>query len=209
MRVTRTLAMTFGLATALAVSAAPQGGPRGSGYGFGMRSWVLYENGVDSIAAVVDLTEEQRAQLDELAQSFRSENSDAIDRMSQMRAEIDALWTDVQRPRMEAMSQIAENYNYPERDLRPALTKLHNDVAGIITVQQQMQLQRGRVLVGRSRWSSSGQAYLGGGGQRRFASHRGGFASQYGMRGRGAGLGVGRMGQMQRMQLHRRPPIEP
>ena len=209
MRVTRTLAMTFGLATALAVSAAPQAGPRGSGQGFGMRSWALYENGVDSIAAVVDLTEEQRAQLDELAQNFRSENSDAIDRMSQMRAEIDALWTDVQRPRMEAMSQIAEKYNYPERDLRPALTKLHNDVTGIITVQQQAQLQRGRTLAGRSRWSSSGQAYMGGGGQRRFASQRGGFAPQYGMRGQGAGMVAGRMGQMQRMRLHRRPPIEP
>ncbi len=209
MRVTRTLAMTFGLATALAVSAAPQAGPRGSGNAFGMRSWVLYENGVDSIAAVVDLTEEQRAQLDELAQSFRSENSDAIDRMSQMRAEIDALWTDVQRPRMEAMSQIAEKYNYPESDLRPALIQLHNDVAGIITVQQQSQLQRGRTLAGRSRWSASGQAYWGGGGHRQFASQRGGFTSRYGMRGRGAGMGVGRMGQMQWMRFHRRPPIEP
>jgi len=201
--------MTFGLATALAVSAAPQGGPRGSGQGFGMRSWALYEGGVDSIAAVVDLTEEQRAQLDELAQRFRSENSDAIDRMSQMRAEIDALWTDVQRPRMDAMTQIAEKYSHPERDLRPALTNLHKDMAGIITVKQQVQLQRGRALVGHSRWSRSGQAYPGG--QRRFASGRGGPGSQFGMRGRGAGMGMGMRGmrQMQRPRLHRRPPIDP
>ena len=207
MKVAATLAVTACLVAATAISAVAQGGPRGSGQGFGMRSWALYESGVDSIAAVIDLTEEQRAQLDELVHSFRNENSDAIDRMSQMRSEIDALWTDLQRPRAEAMSQIAEKYNFPERDLRPALTRLHNDVAGIITVQQQTQLQRGRVLAGRSRWSRAGQAYQGG--QRRFASGQRGARSQFGMRGRGAGRGVGRAGQMQRLRIHRRPPIEP
>jgi Spy/CpxP family protein refolding chaperone len=207
MMVMRGLAVAVSLATVVAVSAMAQGGPRGSGQAFGMGSWVLHENGVDSIAAIIDLTQEQRTQLDELAFKFRSENAEAIGRMNQMRAEIDSLWTDLQRPRREAMSQIAEKYDFPERDLRPALTKLHQDVAGIITVEQQAQLQRGRVSPGRVGRGVAGQGY--GGGQRRFASGRVGSRSQFGMRGRGSGMRAGRMGQMRRLRLHRPPPIEP
>jgi hypothetical protein len=168
-----------------------------------MRSWALYENGVDSIATIIDLTAEQRAQLDELVQRFHSENSDAIARMNQMRAEIDGLWTDVQRPRRAVMDSIAQKHGYPERELRPALTQLHNQTAGIITVQQQAELQRGRSLAGRSRWNTAYQGWRSG-----YASRRGGLRPQFGMRGNNAGRWAGRTGQMQRLRLHRRPPID-
>jgi hypothetical protein len=135
--------VTAALGIVLAGTALAQRGPRGQGAGLGMRSWVLYENGVDSLAARTDLTDEQRSRLDSLAQQFRSENADALGRMTQMREEIDALWTEDQRPTREAMERIAEENGYPARDLRPALTRLHEDMAGIITVQQQRQLQRG------------------------------------------------------------------
>jgi Spy/CpxP family protein refolding chaperone len=143
MKLTKTITVTAALGIVLAGTALAQRGPRGQGAGVGMRSWVLYENGVDSIAARIDLTDEQRSHLDSLAQQFRSENADALGRMTQMREEIDALWTEDQRPTREAMDRIAEEYGYPARDLRPALTRLHEDMAGIITVQQQRQLQRG------------------------------------------------------------------
>lgn len=143
MRLTRTITVTAALGVVLAGTALAQRGPRGPGAGFGMRSWVLYENGIDSLAARIDLTDEQRSRLDALAQEFRSENADALGRMTQMREEIDALWTEDQRPTRDAMDRIAEKYDYPERELRPALTGLHEDMAGIITVQQQRQLQRG------------------------------------------------------------------
>ena len=203
----KAIAVTACLAVALVAPLAAQGGPRGSGQGFGMRSWVLQQGGVDSIAAIIDLTEEQRSQLDELARSFHEENAAAIERMNQMRAEIDALWTDVQRPRREAMEQIAEKYSFPEQDLRPALTRFHSDVAGIITVQQQTQLQRNRSLSRRSHWNTVGRAYRGG--QRGFASRRGFNQSRSVARGGRGGMRAGRTGQMQRLRLHRRPPIEP
>ena len=207
MRTPRTALLTALLASVAVTGVSAQAGPRGSGLGFGMRSWALYENGVDSIAAVIDLTAEQRTQLDELVQRFHSDNSDAIERMNQMRAEIDELWTDVQRPRRAAMDSIAQQYGYPERDLRPAITQLHNDLAGIITVRQQTELQRSRSLAGRSRWSTVGRANPSG--QRGYAARRWGARPQFGMRSRGAGRGMGRVGQMQRLRLHRRPPIDP
>lgn len=143
MKLTKTITVTAALGIVLASTALAQRGPRAQGTGVGMRSWVLYENGVDSIAARIDLTDEQRSHLDSLAQQFRSENADALGRMTRMREELDALWTEDQRPTREAMDRIAEEYGYPARDLRPALTRLHEDMAGIITVQQQRQLQRG------------------------------------------------------------------
>jgi Spy/CpxP family protein refolding chaperone len=199
------IALTALLSAVLAGTAAAQWGPRGTGYGFGMRSWVLYENGVDSLAARIDLTEQQRSQLAELARTFRSENADAIERLSNMRAEIDALWTEDQQPTRTAIARIAEKYDYPERDLRPAFEQLHSDMSGIITVQQQRELLRG---VGRG-------------------FGRGGAVGPpgYGVRGRGYGplapgsrfgqrgsRGFDRGGWMRyppRMRLNRQPPLEP
>jgi hypothetical protein len=187
----------------LAGSGEAQWGPRGTGYGFGMRSWVLYENGVDSLAARIDLSEQQRSQLAELARTFRAENADAIERMNNMRAEIDALSTEDQRPTRSAMARIAEEYNYPERDLRPALGRLHHDMGGIITVQQQSQLLRGSARgFGRAGGEASPGYGVRGRGQGRFAP-----APRFNQRG---GRGVARGGRMgQPMRLHRRPPLEP
>jgi len=206
MRIVTTSLLTAALVATGVALASAQGGPRGSGYGFGMRSWALHENGVDSIAARVELTDEQRGQLEGLARGFQDENAEAVDRMNRMHAEIDTLWTDMQRPRWEAMDSIARKYDYPERDLRPALTKLHNDMAGIITVQQQRQLQDRRPLAGRSRWAGAGRGYMGSGrGPTSMRRGQAGFSQRGGRRL----VGRNRMGQMQRMRLHRPPPIQP
>jgi len=191
MRLTRTITVTAALGAMLAGPALAQRGPRGSGAGFGMRSWVLYENGIDSLAARIDLTDEQRSRLDALAQGFRSENADALGRLTQMREEIDALRTEDQRPTRAAMDRIAEKYGYPARDLRPALTRLHEDMAGIITVQQQRQLQRG-ALAG-SMWG------------REAVPGRGYRAPRMDRRGGGAMWGP-RMYRGQRFRLRRIPP---
>jgi hypothetical protein len=191
MKLTGRIALTVALAVVLAGSALAQRGPRGTGTGFGVRSWVLYENGLDSLAVAADLTDEQRVRLDGLAQEFRTENADAVDRMNKMRAEIDALRTEDQQPTREAMNRIAQEYGYPERDLRPALTKLHEDMAGIITVQQQRKLLRG-ALAGSER------------GQRVMAV-RGYRAPRYSHRG-GRAMWRRRMYRGQRLTLHRIPP---
>jgi Spy/CpxP family protein refolding chaperone len=191
MKLTRTITVTAALGVILAGPALAQRGPRGSGAGFGMRSWVLYENGVDSLAARIDLTDGQRSRLEALAQEFRSQNADALNRMTQMRADIDALWTEDQRPTREAMERIAEKYGHPAQDLRPALTQLHEDVAGIITVQQERQLRRG-ALAG-SMWG------------RRPAPGRGYRAPRMNQRG-GRGMWGPPVYRGQRFRLRRIPP---
>ncbi len=204
MKLTGRIALTVALAMVLAGSALAQRGPRGTGAGFGMRSWVLDENGLDSLAARADLTDEQRLRLDGLAQEFRTENADAVDRMNRMRAKIDALRTEDQQPTREAMNRIAKEHGYPERDLRPALTKLHEDMAEIITVQQQRQLQRGTTISGRGQRAMAGRGYRTG---------RGGFAASgrrpapraYQRGGRGM-AGRNQMYRGQRLRLHRIPP---
>ncbi|UCG85697.1 MAG: Spy/CpxP family protein refolding chaperone [Gemmatimonadota bacterium] len=203
MRHAAQITLTALLSATMASTGVAQWGPRGAGYGFGMRSWVLYEGGVDSLATRIELTEQQRSQLTELAQAFREENSDAVERMNNMRAEIAALSTEDQQPTRSALARIAEKYDYPERDLRPALYQLHSDMSGIITVQQQRQLlqapARGFAGVGVP------PAYgVRGGGYGRFAP-----APRFSQRGGRSFIRGGRWGQRPRTRWYRRPPLEP
>ncbi len=191
MKFKRTITLTAALGVALAGSVLAQRGPRGSGAGFGMRSWVLYENGVDSLAERIDLTDEQRDRIEALAHEFHNDNADAIERMTRMRAEIDALRTEDQRPTREAIARIAEEHGYPERDLRPALNQLHEDMAEIVTVQQQRQLQR-----------SPPAGSIGGRGAMAGRGYRSPRAFQRGGR---VMRGYPRFGG-QRLRLHRIPP---
>lgn len=204
MRRIASIALAAVFSATLCGSLAAQRGPRGSGYGFGMRSWVLYEGGVDSLATVVDLSEQQRAELTELAQSFRADNADAIGRMNQMRAEIDSLWTEEQRPTRLAMSRIAEKYDYPGRDLRPALDQLHEDMSAILTVQQYREL-RGRASdSGRPRRMVAPGYGLRGRDHRRFAP-----APRFSPRGGRGFMGGGRMGRWPGLRQRPWPPLEP
>ena len=76
MKTTTTSLLTVALVVTVAALASAQAGPRGSGRGFGMRSWALHENGVDSIATRIELTDEQRGQLADLARAFQDEKDD-------------------------------------------------------------------------------------------------------------------------------------
>jgi hypothetical protein len=204
MRRVAQIALAAGLSASLAGPLTAQWGPRGSGLGFGMRSWVLYDGGVDSLAAVVDLSEQQRGELAELAGSFRTENADAIERLNHMRAEIESLWTEEQRPTRLAISRIAEKYDNPARDLRPALNQLHEDMSGILTVQQQRLLLRGRARgFGRPRGIAA-PGYWGRGRGGRF-----GPAPRFSPRAGRGFMGGGRTGRWPDMRQRRWPPLEP
>jgi hypothetical protein len=87
------IALTLALlAGGTAIAQRGRGGPAlGQAWGFrgvGLGNWALHENGVDSIAARFQLTEQQRAEFEALAQGFRSENGEVLSRWEQMRDEI-------------------------------------------------------------------------------------------------------------------------
>ena len=150
MKGSKQIMVALALTLAVAGSAAPQGlpiwGGRGETWGFrgiGLGNWVLHENGLDSIAAWYGLTDEQRGEFEQLANAFRSENSEALQRWEQMQDEIQSLYTEDQMPTRAAIVRIGEKYNHPSQELRPALDQLQAEAAAILTPEQRLRYGRG------------------------------------------------------------------
>ncbi len=138
MKALRLTTATLMLAGAVAATATAQ---RGLGWsrgftGIGQGNWVLHEGGVDSMAAWFQLTDEQRSQFEELAEQFRRDNADALERWNNMREEIQALTTEDQRPTRAAIQRIGDKYNHPGEELRPALDQLQVEAAALLTPAQ-------------------------------------------------------------------------
>ena len=184
MKAQRLITMSVALAVLAGGTALAQRGRggfgRGEAWGFrgvGLGNWALHENGIDSIAARFQLTEEQRAQFEELGANFRSENADVLERWEQMRGEIEALYTEDQMPTRDAILRIGEKYNHPSRDMGPALDQLMVETAGLLTFDQRNSYRRwSDARLGRGSYRPSFRRRLD---NRRFT----GSPSQRGMRG--------------------------
>lgn len=175
------IAMLALLAGSTALAQRGRGGyAMGQAWGFrgvGLGNWALHENGIDSIAARYQLTEEQRAQFEELGAQFRTENVDALNRWEQMQAEIEALYTETQVPTRAAIQSIGDKYNHPSQEMTPALDQLRVETSALLSYDQRQNYRR---------WSSARM----GRGMSRPAFHRRldnrrftGSPNQRGMRG--------------------------
>ncbi len=145
-QITVALALTLAFAGSVAAQRGPMWGGRGEAWGLrgvGLGNWVLHENGLDSIAAWFDLTDEQRGEFEQLANEFRSENGEILQRWQQMRDEIQSLHTEDQMPTRDAIVRIGEKYNHPGQELAPALDQLQAEAAAILTPEQRQSYRRG------------------------------------------------------------------
>lgn len=158
--------------------------------GVGLGNWALHEGGVDSLAARFQLTDEQKAQFQELADRFQSENSDVLARWQQMRDEIQSLYNEDQMPTREAIQRIGDKYDHPGQQMRDALDQLQVESAALLTPEQ------------RRSYRAPGRAYMGDRGGR-LDARRGSRLSARRYLGQ-----RGRVGQRSRrgMRLHQRHP---
>jgi Spy/CpxP family protein refolding chaperone len=155
------IALTLALlAGGTAIAQRGRGGPAlGQAWGFrgvGLGNWALHENGVDSIAARFQLTEQQRAEFEALAQGFRSENGEVLSRWEQMRDEIQSLYTDDQQPTRDAIVRIGEKYNHPSEEMSEALDQLQVESAALLTPQQRRSFRGAAYGARGGRWDARG-----------------------------------------------------
>ena len=173
MRTLRPIALIAVLAVAAAGSAAAQRGPGsfrgGPGMGMGLRL-LLEEDGLERFATRLELTDEQRGQLNDLVEAFKNETSDALDRLTKMQEEMRTLRSGDQRPTREALREIGDKYEHPGQALQRAFAKLQDDMLATLAPAQRRnwvrQMRRGMRtrgrLMGARRFAPRGRAAIGG-----------------------------------------------
>ena len=118
----------------------------GPGAGAGIAQWIIQEDGLDRLADRVELTDEQRGRLQDLVDSFRRENADALDRMARLQAERDSLLRRDARPRSlalhDSLMALGNKYNHPGDDLFAPMNRLGRDAFDVLTPDQQGLLAR-------------------------------------------------------------------
>ena len=103
---------------------------------------VLRDSALDRFAERIELSDEQRNQLQELAENYRSENADALDRLDRMQEELRALRDSDEPPTPQALDEVIERYDHPDLDLDRADRVLDRNVRAILTPEQKINLAR-------------------------------------------------------------------
>jgi hypothetical protein len=109
----------------------------------GLGAIVLRDSALDRLAERIELTDEQTGRLREFADSYRSENADALERMERMQAELRALRDGEEPPTRQSLAEVVERYDHPDLDLDRADRRLGRDVRKILTPEQEIGLVRG------------------------------------------------------------------
>lgn len=118
-------------------------GPRaGTWAGPGMGPCVVVDGDMDRFAAALELTDDQKDQVASLVAEWQEENAELVERARKFHEERASLWSDTQRPRREAMAELAEKYDYPMRELAPKCQEFHESVGAILTAEQRAMLER-------------------------------------------------------------------
>jgi len=115
-------------------------GPRAGG---GLGSVVLSDSAMDRFAERMELSEEQRGQLQDLAEAYRNENADVVARLESLREEMRTLREGDERPTRAAVADVFRKYDHPDLDLRLVRGKLDRNVRAMLTPDQQRRLARG------------------------------------------------------------------
>ena len=120
----------------------------------GLAAILLRDSSLNRFASLIDLNEEQQTRMRELADKYRSENADALDRMERMQEELQALRNTEERPTRQALAEVVERYEHPDLDLDRADMVLNRDARAILTPEQEiilMRTSRSTVRTSRSR----------------------------------------------------------
>ena len=143
-----TIVVALALLVGLAVGAEAQRGVRGSRRGIaltarGLGAIMLNDTALNRFADRIQLTEEQQNELQAIAQSYRADNAETLNRLNGMRAELRALRDSADRPTRDALDEIVERYEHPDLDMARAERELGRDLRALLTPDQERRLARG------------------------------------------------------------------
>ena len=200
------VAMLVGTVGALAAQQGVRGytprAPRPASRAYaGLGAIVLRDSALDRFAEQIELTDEQRGQLRELADTYRNENADALDRIERMQEELRALRDGDERPTRQALDEVVERYDHPDLDLVRANRVLDRNARAILTPDQEIILARGarmRVQDPRSRLAV-----------RRVVERRGGRRVRDLIRRSGSRYRQAPISRMRRLRRLQRRPTRP
>jgi hypothetical protein len=109
----------------------------------------------DSLARMLQLTDDQTERVASLVADFKEENAEVLERARQFAEARASAWSSAERPKRQAMMELAEKYDYPMRELAPKCQELRDAVATMLTPEQRARLQpprRGHVRPMRRGW---------------------------------------------------------
>jgi Spy/CpxP family protein refolding chaperone len=104
---------------------------------------------------MLQLTEDQIAQVAPLVANFNEQNAEVLDRARRFAEERESVWAGAERPKRQAMMELAEKYDYPMRELAPKCQEFRETIAAVLTPEQRAKLEppRGRNARPRQRGS--------------------------------------------------------
>jgi hypothetical protein len=123
----------------------------------GLGAIVLRDSALDRVAERLEFSDDQRDELRVLAENYRNENADVLDRVERMREELQALRDGDEQPTRQELAEVVERYDHPDLDIERAQRRLDRDVRAILTLEQETILTRGmrlRAQDSRSRMSA-------------------------------------------------------
>ncbi len=117
----------------------PQAGMRG---GRGMGPCVLVDGDIDRFAALLELTDDQKDEVAGLVAEWQVQNAEVVERARKFHEERESVWSNAERPRRQAVMELAEKYDYPMRELAPKCQEFRESVGEILTAEQRAILER-------------------------------------------------------------------
>lgn len=140
MRIIGVLALSLLWTCVATAPALAQRGDRG-GMGRGMLQRDLSRGFGAQFLERLDLTEEQKAKIEELNEAFRRDNADVLERMGKMRGDLQKRTEGNRQPTQEEIQSLNSYYGNPMRQLFPAFRRLREGVMSVLTDEQREQLQ--------------------------------------------------------------------
>ena len=111
--------------------------------GLHLGSIVLRDSALQWFAERFQLSQEQQNQMQEIADAYRNDNADVLERMKLMREELRALRDSSSHPTREMFAEVIERYDHPDLDLARAERRLGSSVLSILTPEQKRLATRG------------------------------------------------------------------
>jgi lipase chaperone LimK len=103
---------------------------------------VVIDGDIDRLAALLELTDEQKDEVAGLVTEWQEQNAQVVERARKFHEERESLWSSAERPRRQAMMELAEKYDYPMRELAPKCQEFRESVGEMLTADQRAILER-------------------------------------------------------------------
>jgi lipase chaperone LimK len=102
----------------------------------------LVDGDIDRFAALLELTDDQKDEVAGLVAEWQVQNAEVVERARKFHEERESVWSNAERPRRQAVMELAEKYDYPMRELAPKCQEFRESVGEILTAEQRAILER-------------------------------------------------------------------